>query len=628
MNSKYNLNNNYLNILIITILLFLIKWFFSYYNYGTENIFIKVIFNSSGDPSYYPFVHQLSNFNFTEGYSKIYSGLNVIGFPFLVSFLHAIFYKLFGLYSFLILEFLSIFVFLLIFFKIFKLLKFSDGSSIVCSLFLFSIPNIIFLLNSFNLPYIFNLKQLYSGFYLLRFPRPLITNLFLFSYILFILKFHLSEQKIYKQRYLFISGFFIGLLFNSFIYFFLVSLILSIFILIINFRNSIFSKDSIVIYFKFLLIIFVVSFPFILQILFIEQDYLSRVGVFSLTDNSKAYLFKHLFKGFIKHEFLLILFLNIILFFINIKFNKDYKKFLDVFLLLFLSSLIAPIVYLISLNTVTFFSNFIFIIALTSFILLKFNLIILFYNLKNYLKIKVKNVFLVFSTFIFICLNTIFFFETSFVNSLSEGVHFNPKNSKNFRSNFNDLILFLNKNVKQNDTLLLTNDVHTQLWWIFSDKKFYYFPSVFFVALNDNMIETQLINAFKYLKLDDNDFAKFINQNKLSNWRVVNTNNYFFLGHLKYQANYLTKLSKIENYPKETRRFINKKSIHHTNQVILPKNELNRLKDKFKKTKKNPYLKPDIIILNKNDFLHNNIDLNKNFSKLFENQNFILFFKK
>ena len=297
-------------------------------------------------------------------------------------------------------------------------------------------------------------------------------------------------------------------------------------------------------------------------------------------------------------------------------------------MLLFLSSLIAPIVYLISLNTVTFFSNFIFIIALTSFILLKFNLIILFYNLKNYLKIKVKNVFLVFSTFIFICLNTIFFFETSFVNSLSEGVHFNPKNSKTFRSNFNDLILFLNKNVKQNDTLLLTNDVHTQLWWIFSDKKFYYFPYVFFVALNDNMIETQLINAFKYLKLDDSDFAKFINQNKLSNWRVVNTNNYFFLGHLKYQANYLTKFSKIENYPKETRRFINKKSIHHTNQVILSKNELNRLKDKFKKTKKNPYLKPDIIILNKNDFLHNNIDLNKNFSKLFENQNFILFFKK
>ena len=207
-------------------------------------------------------------------------------------------------------------------------------------------------------------------------------------------------------------------------------------------------------------------------------------------------------------------------------------------------------------------------------------------------------------------------------------MHFNPKNSKTFRSNFNDLILFLNKNVKQNDTLLLTNDVHTQLWWIFSDKKFYYFPYVFFVALNDNMIETQLINAFKYLKLDDSDFAKFINQNKLSNWRVVNTNNYFFLGHLKYQANYLTKFSKIENYPKETRRFINKKSIHHTNQVILPKNELNRLKDKFKKTKKNPYLKPDIIILNKNDFLHNNIDLNKNFSKLFENQNFMLFFKK
>ena len=142
------------------------------------------------------------------------------------------------------------------------------------------------------------------------------------------------------------------------------------------------------------------------------------------------------------------------------------------------------------------------------------------------------------------------------------------------------------------------------------------------------MIEIQLINAFKYLNLKNEDFINFLNQNKITDWRVINTNNYFFLGHLKYQTNYLTKFSNINDYPENTKKFINKKSIHHTNQVILPKNELIRLREKFRITNKNKNLEPDVIVLTKDDIFSKNLNLIENFSKAFENQNFIILLKK
>ena len=157
---------------------------------------------------------------------------------------------------------------------------------------------------------------------------------------------------------------------------------------------------------------------------------------------------------------------------------------------------------------------------------------------------------------------------------------------------------------------------------------YYYFPYVFFVALTDDMIEIQLINAFKYLKLKENDFINFFNENKITNWRVVNTNNYFFLGHLKYQANFLTKRSNINNYPEKTKKFILKQSIHHTNQVILPKEEVERLKEKFVNTALDERSEPDIIVLTKDSKLTKNLLMLKNFFIEFENSNFVILKKK
>ncbi|MBD1166664.1 hypothetical protein IDG49_02640 [Pelagibacterales bacterium SAG-MED07] len=188
MQFKYY-NKVNLNIFTISILIFFIKWFFSFYEYGLENLFIKFLFNPSGDYTYFPFVHQLSNLTFNEGYSVLSNENNLIGFPFLVILFHAIFYKIFGLFGFFIIEFLCIFIFIKIFFEIFKEINFSDNFCFVLSFFLFSLLPFANFLNELDVPYAFNLKNLYSSFYSLRFPRPLITNLFFFGFILFAIKF-------------------------------------------------------------------------------------------------------------------------------------------------------------------------------------------------------------------------------------------------------------------------------------------------------------------------------------------------------------------------------------------------------------------------------------------------------
>jgi len=624
MQTKYLKSIN-LQIFLISLTLFFIKWFFSFYFYGFEDINIKIIFNPSGDYSYYPFVSQLSNFKFNEGYSKIFTDLNYIGFPFLVILLHAIFFKIFNLFGFIILELICIYFFIKIFFHIFREINFSNTSCILISLLLFTIPSIVEILNSFNIPYSLNLKQLYSGFYNLRFPRPLITNLFFFSFILFLIKYYLGKKPESKKFNLFLTFIFLGALFNSFFFFFIVCSILLFWIIILDFKKDFFKKENLVLLLQSNIILSIVCLPFLLQIFFIEQDYYSRIGTFTIDSDIKYYLGQHLFKGFLKPEFIIILISNIIIYYININLNPNNKKFLNFFWLLFFSSVLAPIFYLLFMNKITFFGNFVFIIALSSLILLKFNIILLFFS--KVLQKEIKKSFIFFIIFFLIFSNSIYFFKNSKVSMLSEGEHFKAKNIETFRDDFSKTIKFLKNNSDEN-SLLLTNDIHTQLWWIFSNKKYYYFPYVFFVSLTDDMIETQLINAFKYLKLNENDFINFFNENKITNWRVVNTNNYFFLGHLKYQANFLTKRSSINNYPEKTKKFILKQSIHHTNQVILSKEGVERLKEKFVNTALDERLEPDIIVLTKDSKLTKNLLMLKNFFIEFENSNFVILKKK
>ena len=293
---------NKINIFLIflSFSIFFSKWFFSFYEYGLENLFNKFVFNPSGDHSYYPFVHQLSNFILNEGYSTIVQKNSLIGFPFMVILIHSIFYKLFGVLGFLILELVCIFVFLKIFYLLFKELDLNDIYCVLIAFTLFSLFALFSLLNEFNIPYAFNLKQLYSGFYTLRFPRPLITNLFFFSSLLFLIRFFLSKTENIKNKNLLISFIFLGLVFSSFFYFFVHCSILVLLLIIYEYKFIDLNKNKIYLLIKCFLLFLLISSLFIIQIIFIEDDYLLRIGTIKIDFEIKKYLLEHLLRGFLK----------------------------------------------------------------------------------------------------------------------------------------------------------------------------------------------------------------------------------------------------------------------------------------------------------------------------------------
>ena len=66
---------------------------------------------TTSDRLYLPLIDSFSNFNLNPSYSEKIDNLNIISFPFLGLIINTLFYKFFGIYSFLILEIiLSMFI--------------------------------------------------------------------------------------------------------------------------------------------------------------------------------------------------------------------------------------------------------------------------------------------------------------------------------------------------------------------------------------------------------------------------------------------------------------------------------------------------------------------------------------
>ena len=111
---KKNIN---LCIFFCSIFLFLMKWYQSFLNFD-ENIDVRIIFESVSDGYYfYPLLKALSNFNLSYSFDPSIENLRTIALPTGAFFLHLIFYLLIGSWSFVVLEFLFILLFLIIFYN-------------------------------------------------------------------------------------------------------------------------------------------------------------------------------------------------------------------------------------------------------------------------------------------------------------------------------------------------------------------------------------------------------------------------------------------------------------------------------------------------------------------------------
>ena len=179
MNEK-NITKIIYNPIVIAIFLISYKWIISFYLYS-EDINLRII-NEVIDGHYFPLIKSFSEFNLNPSYSNNISDLNIISFPILSLLINGLFYKIFGSYSYIILEFLCVFIFILIFKRIFHILGFSKNSAIIFTLVLFVLPQILKDLSILN-PILLKISLNFETFYSLRVPRPLISNLFFFSFI-------------------------------------------------------------------------------------------------------------------------------------------------------------------------------------------------------------------------------------------------------------------------------------------------------------------------------------------------------------------------------------------------------------------------------------------------------------
>ena len=605
-------NKNTATILIISTILFSVKWILSFY-FFKENLSIRIIFESVYDGwYYYPYIKYLAFFEFNNSFDPFIDNLKIIPLPLSGIFIHSILLKIFGYSAFIIVEFFAIFIFLLIFYKIF-LYFFSDSESILLALLLFSIPTIITIFNFNNLPYINLLKD---NFYTLRVPRPIIASLYLFTFLYLLVS--MEKGEIFIKKKFICSGIIFGLSLSSFYYFFVIEIIAFLFFLFYKFKFN-FSKKIIENYKYFLLltIFFIISItPFFFNLYFHEKDFTERLGVILLDYEKKKILLNHYLYGYLKIEFLLFFLISgLTVYFVNIKKILNYKL-INIFFILFLSCVFSPLFFILLSNKTAIlyhFNNAIFVWAFL------FSVICLIVIIKHFFKIELNiNVYIIFIiliTFLY-CLNTY----------IEKNNKFNNQFTKNERLEFQKITKLIDDNLIVSETSLMTFNNKLMIWAVLNDVKYLNLTNFIIAPKTDSMIENDLIKSFKFLNLNTDDFNDFL-RNKKESWRYLNRNvaTFFFY---KYQANSLITFNDSKNFDKKVAKHIFSSSPLYFQQIVIPNEEFIRLEKKFENTELQNFNEPDVIVLEKSMTVTKNILIKKqNYCKLYEANIYILYIK-
>ena len=104
-------------IFIISLFIFSLKWILSFNYFPNEDLSIKIINDSFKDSyMYFHYIKSIADFNFQNIFHSASNEDGLMSVPYGAILIHAIFYKSFGISSFIFLELLSIFLFLTIFF--------------------------------------------------------------------------------------------------------------------------------------------------------------------------------------------------------------------------------------------------------------------------------------------------------------------------------------------------------------------------------------------------------------------------------------------------------------------------------------------------------------------------------
>ena len=192
--------------------------------------------------------------------------------------------------GYILIELLCIFLFLLIFYSIFILLNFNKLFSLLLATLLFCSPSIAVLTKLDSIPEIYTFAQ---HFYNLRFPRPLVANIYLYLFIYLII--FINEEKVFNKKNGLYLGVIMGLSFSSFFNIFIFQAIALSFLLFCNFKKKIiynlFKNYEFILYISFSFLF--IATPFLLLINNAEPNYIERVQVININLEQKIFLLNH-----------------------------------------------------------------------------------------------------------------------------------------------------------------------------------------------------------------------------------------------------------------------------------------------------------------------------------------------
>ncbi len=578
-------------LVMLSLSLFLLKWLLSFYYFPDEKITMRIINDSHEDSyMYFHYIKSFSEMNFSNIYNapSLQADLKVL--PLGGIFIHTIFFKIFGIISFIFLEFISIFSFLFIYFSIFKKLKFNFEYSIFLSLLCFSLPFIASEANFLDIP---EINTFVANFYNLRFPRPLIANLFFFYFIYLLVKFNLETSL--NMRTLSKLAIILSLSFSSFYFLFFTEVIALSIISLLKIKEGFFliNKKNLSKLFFSLCIFIILIAPFLYFIINGSEAHLQRMGIIEIDFSDKIFLIKHYFSQLLNVKLLLIYVILIIIFF-NIKKNykKDFKN-IFVFYIIFISSILSPIIFLLITNKISVLYHFNNTVVLCTLILF---LVIFLFFLKNSTKVFVyiKNIHLIsFSLFFLI------FFNINIFNDYNKKII--NKDNRNERNKIFQILS--DKNIKINNLSLLTFDNKVMTWAILNNFKNINILDGQFSPRSHDLTDKSLVESFKFLKLEVLDFQKFI-ENKKRGYRYLNVDARSIYW-LKYQANSSVTFENSTDFDSEVLNFIKTSSPYYSHQFAIPKFEQKRLTKMFMEYDNETFKKPDLIILSNHNILDN-----------------------
>ena len=590
---------NYIYLLIFTLLFFSSKWITTFFFEFNENFLTKIIFDTS-DIQYYPVVLSVSKLNFSPSFLQDLSSEKILQFPLSSIIIYSFFYKLFGIYSFIILEFLFKFFLIYVLFKILTKLEIDHNLALVAIFVVFLVTTTLNIFDEFySIKFISLLGNLFKENFGFRFPRPLVTAPFLFLTLFLLIDFGKKISEKINYKYFFSLSILLGFLLNGFFYYFLIIITEIVIIYILYFRKNFFlsikrNLDKIIL---LSLLILIATLPLLFQFYYGEKDYGIRLGLVEPNITQRVILVKHFIFALIRPAVLLLLFFCLLL-----KIYSSKKNTLDIFFYFFISSILTTLIFILFSPKIISLHHLINIIIFGGVLYILLCLL----NFVNN-QIKFDNKF----CFIIATISIISFFsnQTIILN-------------KQQRNQFNQVVNFMrNNNYDHTSLKLYTNSIKVQNLWLLLGNEYLISSDSFSNSLTNKEIEDLMINALKGdLNFSEVDFKKILNlKNGVRNDFLMRLFSY------KYQANSFYTYDKLEYYKADNQEMIKKTSPFRIQLQIISEKEKKRLMAKFKIHQYKKNLGADILILdNTNYYL---INKNKKFKLKFENKNYKIYEK-